>query len=53
METNSIKPAADAADAAVFPGDDWFDPLEAAVRTRVRDVVLGFAGFRPDHHAQG
>ena len=36
MKTNTIKPAAHVAEGDVFLGENWFDPLEAAVRTRVR-----------------
>jgi len=39
MKTNSIKPPADAAEGDVFLGESWFDPLEAAVRTRVRRFI--------------
>ena len=33
MKTNTIKPAAHVAEGDVFLGENWFDPLEAAVRT--------------------
>ena len=39
MKTNSMKPTADAAEGDVFLGENWFDPLEAAVRTRVRGFI--------------
>jgi len=39
MKTNSIKPTADAAEGDVFLGENWFDPLEAAVRTRVSGFI--------------
>src|SRR5215217_3675186 len=31
--------AAGAAETALFLGEDWFDPLEAAVRTRIRSFI--------------
>jgi putative transposase len=39
METNTIKSATHAAEGDVFLGENWFDPLEAAVRTRVRGFI--------------
>jgi transposase-like protein len=39
MKTNSIKPAADVAVGDVFLVENWFDPLEATVRTRVRGFI--------------
>ena len=39
MKTNTIKPAAHVAEGDVFLGENWFDPLEAAVRTRVRGFI--------------
>src|SRR4051794_38452943 len=39
MEINSTKPAPVAADAALFAGDEWFDPLEAGVRLRIRGFI--------------
>jgi transposase-like protein len=39
MKMNSIKPTADAAEGNVFLGENWFDPLEATVRTRVRGFI--------------
>lgn len=41
MKMNSINPRADSADGNVFLGENWFDPLEAAVRTRVRGFIEG------------
>jgi len=35
MKTDSIKQPTDAAEGAFFLGDDWFDPLETGLRTRV------------------
>ena len=39
MQTDITKAAAEAAEATLFLGDDWFDPLEAGVRTRIRGFV--------------
>ena len=39
MKTDSTKRLGDAADATLFLGDDWFDPLEAEVRTRIRGFI--------------
>ncbi len=40
MKTDITKAAAEAAEATLFlRGDDWFDPLEAGVRTRIRGLV--------------
>jgi hypothetical protein len=39
MRTDTIKPPADAAEATLFLGDDWFDPLETGVRTRIRSFI--------------
>jgi putative transposase len=39
MKTDTIKPPADAAEATLFLGDDWFDPLETGVRTRIRGFI--------------
>ena len=36
MKMDTIKATAESAEGALFLGDDWFDPLEAGVRTRVR-----------------
>jgi hypothetical protein len=36
MKTDSTKRLGGAADATLFLGDDWFDPLEAGIRTRIR-----------------
>ena len=37
MEQNTTKPAADASSGALF--DDWFDPIEREVRTKVRGFI--------------
>ena len=39
MTTDSTAPAAGAAETALFLGEDWFDPLEAGVRTRIRSFI--------------
>ena len=39
MKTDTIKPPADAAEGTLFLGDDWFDPLEAGVRSRIRGFI--------------
>jgi transposase-like protein len=39
MEHDSTKLAADAAASALFVGENWFDPLEAGVRGRVRGFI--------------
>jgi putative transposase len=39
MKTDTIKPPADAAEGTLFLGDDWFDPLEAGVRSRIRSFI--------------
>jgi putative transposase len=39
MKADTIKPPADAAEATLFLGDDWFDPLETGVRTRIRGFI--------------
>jgi hypothetical protein len=39
MKTDTIKPPADAAEATLFLGDDWFDLLETGVRTRIRGFI--------------
>jgi|HubBroStandDraft_6_1064221.scaffolds.fasta_scaffold3926741_2 transposase-like protein len=36
MKTDTTNAMADTAEGTLFPGDDWFDPLEAGVRTRIR-----------------
>jgi hypothetical protein len=38
MKTDTIKATEEAAEATLFLGDDWFDPLEAVVRTRIRGL---------------
>lgn len=37
MKTDTTTAPAEAAEATLFLGDDWFDPLEAGVRTRIRN----------------
>ena len=39
MTTDITSPAAGAAETALFLGEDWFDPLEAGVRTRIRAFI--------------
>jgi putative transposase len=39
MKTDTIKATEEAAEATLFLGDDWFDPLEAGVRTRIRGFI--------------
>jgi hypothetical protein len=39
MKTDTIKATAEAAEGTLFLGDDWFDPLEAGVRTRIRGFI--------------
>ena len=39
MKTNTIKATAESAEGTLFLGDDWFDPLEAGVRTRIRSFI--------------
>jgi putative transposase len=39
MKMNTIKSPVEAAEGTLFLGDDWFDPLEAGVRTRIRDFI--------------
>jgi hypothetical protein len=39
MKTDTTKATADAAEGMLFLGDDWFDPLEAGVRTRIRGFI--------------
>ena len=39
MKTNTIKATAESAEGTLFVGDDWFDPLEAGVRTRIRGFI--------------
>src|SRR3984893_4565734 len=39
MKTDTTKATADAAEGTLFLGDDWFDPLEAGVRTRIRRFI--------------
>ena len=39
MKKDTTKATADAAEGTLFLGDDWFDPLEAGVRTRIRSFI--------------
>jgi hypothetical protein len=39
MKTDTTKAAVEAAEATLFLGDDWFDPLESGVRTRIRGFI--------------
>ena len=39
MKMDTIKATAELAEGTLFLGDDWFDPLEAGVRTRVRRFI--------------
>src|SRR5260370_24656911 len=39
MTTNSINPAISAPEGEHFLCDDWFDPLETGVRTRIRGFI--------------
>ena len=39
MKTDTIKATAEPAEGTLFLGDDWFDPLEAGVRTRIRGFI--------------
>jgi transposase-like protein len=39
MASHSTKPAPVAADAALFAGDEWFDPVEASIRLRIRGFI--------------
>jgi putative transposase len=41
MKTDTIKATAESAEGTLFLGDDWFDPLEAGVRTRIRGFIEG------------
>jgi len=41
MKTDTTKPAASVAEGDVFLGENWFDPLEAGVRTRIRGFIEG------------
>src|SRR4051812_49776204 len=38
MTTDTTSPAAEA-ETALFLGEDWFDPLEAGGRTRIRSFI--------------
>ena len=39
MTTDITFPVGDAAETEGFLGEDWFDPLEAGVRTRIRAFI--------------
>jgi hypothetical protein len=39
MKTDITKATAEAAEGTLFLWDDWFDPLEAGVRTRIRGFI--------------
>src|SRR3954453_16797602 len=39
MTTDITSPAAGAVETALFLGEDWFDQLEAGVRTRIRSFI--------------
>jgi hypothetical protein len=45
MKTDTTKATADAAEGTLFLGDDWFDPLEAGVRTRIRSFIEELLDF--------
>ncbi len=39
MKTDTTKATAEAAEATLFPWEDWFDPLEAGMRTCIRGFI--------------
>src|SRR3954467_15011236 len=39
MTTDITSPVGNAAETKGFLGEDWFDPLEAGVRTRIRSFI--------------
>jgi hypothetical protein len=39
MKTVATKATADTTKGTLFVGDDWFDPLETGVRTRIRGFI--------------
>jgi hypothetical protein len=39
MKTDITNATAQAAEGTLFLGDNWFDPLEAGVRTRIRGFI--------------
>jgi hypothetical protein len=39
MKTDTTKAAVEATEGTLFLGDDWFDPLESGVRTRIRGFI--------------
>ena len=42
MKTDTTKGTTEAAEGTLFLGADWFDPLEAGVRTRIRGFIENF-----------
>src|SRR3954453_4863477 len=44
MTTDITSPAAGAAETKGFLSEDWFDPLEAGVRTRIRSFIEELLG---------
>jgi hypothetical protein len=39
MKPDTIQRPADAAEGTLFLGDDWFDPLDTRVRSRIRGFI--------------
>ena len=39
MDSHSTKSAEDAVEPELFAGEEWFDPLEAGVRLRIRGFI--------------
>ncbi|MGH6831267.1 MAG: hypothetical protein ACREDG_08960 [Methylocella sp.] len=39
MKTDTIKATAESAEGTLFVADDWFDPLEAGMWSRMRDII--------------
>src|SRR3954452_4842298 len=48
MTTDITSPAAGAVETALFLGEDWFDPLEAGVRTRMRAFIEELLEAEPE-----
>jgi hypothetical protein len=48
MKTDTTNATADAAEGMLFPADDWFDPLEAGVRTRIRSFIEELLKAEPE-----
>jgi hypothetical protein len=48
MKTDTTKAAADAVEGTLFLRDDWFDPLGAGVRTRIRGFIEELLGAELD-----